>query len=82
MRRGKGLDGGADVFVATDFYSGLRAAYIAPDKSADSTTMALRMFAGNRTIHKLYAEGLGNQQGPEDPLDHASGESTRRASNQ
>ena len=32
----KGLDGSSDAFVATDLYAGLRAAYLAPDKSADS----------------------------------------------
>ena len=52
---GKGLDGGVDAVVITDIFSGLRAAYPAPDKSADSTTMAIRTFAGTRVIHKLYA---------------------------
>ena len=50
---GKGLDGGVDAFVVTDIFSGLRAAYPSPDKSADSTTMAIRAFAGERKIHKL-----------------------------
>ena len=48
---GKGLDGGVDAFVIMDIYSRLRAAYPAPDKSADSTTMAIRTFAGKRHIH-------------------------------
>ena len=39
---GNGLDGGVDAFFITDIYSGLRAAYPAPDKSADSTTIAIR----------------------------------------
>jgi hypothetical protein len=45
---GKGLDGGVYAFVIMDIYSGLRAAYPAPGKSADSTTMAIRTFAGKR----------------------------------
>ena len=56
---GQGLDSGADAFVATGVYTGLRAAYFAPDKSVDSTTMALRTFAGDRKIHKLYADRSG-----------------------
>ena len=56
---GKGLDGGVDAFVIMDIYSGLRAAYPAPDKSADSTTMAIRTFAGKRHIHKLYSYRSG-----------------------
>ena len=39
---GKGLDGGVDAFVITDIFSGLRAAYPAPDKSADSITMDIK----------------------------------------
>ena len=38
---GKGLDVGVDAFVVTDIFSGLRAAYPSPDKSAESTTMVL-----------------------------------------
>ena len=56
---GKGLDGGVYAFVITDIYSGLRAAFPAPDKSADSTTMTIRTFAGTRPIHKLYADRSG-----------------------
>ena len=56
---GKGLDGGVDAFVITDIFSGLRAAYPAPDKSADSTTMAIRTFVGTRMVHKLYADRSG-----------------------
>ena len=48
------MDGRQNVFIVTDIFSGLRVAYPAPDKPAESTTMALRMFAGKRTIHKLY----------------------------
>ena len=46
---------GLTLFVITDIFSGLRAAYPAPDKSANSTTMAIITFAGMRVIHKLYA---------------------------
>ena len=56
---GKGLDGGVDTFVITDIFLGLRAADPAPDKSADSTTMAIITFAGTRMIHKLYADRSG-----------------------
>ena len=56
---GKGLDGGVVAFVITDIFSGLRAAYPSPDKSADSTTIAIRAFAGDRKIHKLYADRSG-----------------------
>ena len=56
---GKGLDGGVDGFVIMDIYSGLRGAYPAPDKSAESTTIAIRTFVGTRPIHKLYADRSG-----------------------
>ena len=56
---GKGIDGSADAFIVTDLYSGLRAAYPAPDKSADSITMALRMFIGSRKVHKLDGDRSG-----------------------
>ena len=56
---GKGVGGGQDVFIVTDLFSGLRVAYPALAKTAQSTTIARRMFAGRRTIHKLYVERLG-----------------------
>ena len=34
-------------------------AYPLPDKLAESTTMALRQFAGTRSIHKLYSDRSG-----------------------
>ena len=40
---GKGLDGIIGMFIVTDLYYGLRVAHIDPDKSAESTTMALRI---------------------------------------
>ena len=40
-------------------YLGLRAAYPTPDKSVDTTTMAIRTFAGDRKIDKLYADRSG-----------------------
>ena len=43
----------------TDFYSGLRVAYPAPDNTAEPTTMALRNFVGKRIIHKLHADRSG-----------------------
>ena len=55
----KGLDGSADAFVVTGRYSGLRVAYPLPDKLAESTTMALRQFVGNRSIEKLYSDRSG-----------------------
>ena len=61
---GRGLDANADAFVITDVYSGLRAAYPTPDKSVDTTTMAIRTFAGDRTIHKLYADRSGEISRP------------------
>ena len=56
----KGVDGNADVFVITDILSGLRVAYSLLDKtSVESTTMAIRMFAGKRIIHKIYSDWSG-----------------------
>ena len=43
----KGLVGSMDAFTVTDLYSGLRAAYLAPDKSDESISMALQMLAGS-----------------------------------
>ncbi|MFM7979837.1 MAG: hypothetical protein ACKPKO_11020, partial [Candidatus Fonsibacter sp.] len=39
-----GIEGGKDVLVMRDAYSGLKAAYPMPDKSADSTMMAIQHF--------------------------------------
>ena len=55
----KGIDGSQDVFIATDIYSGLRVAYPAPDKTAESTDMALRSSVGSRIIRKMYADRSG-----------------------
>ena len=56
---GNGIDGSQDVFIGTDIYSGLRVAYPTPDKTAESTTVALRNFVGKRIMHKLYADRSG-----------------------
>ncbi|MFM7990532.1 MAG: hypothetical protein ACKPKO_65555, partial [Candidatus Fonsibacter sp.] len=55
----QGIAGSHDVFVITDIFSGLRVAYPLLDKSAGSTTMAIRMFAGKRMVHKLYSDRSG-----------------------
>ena len=53
---GKGLNRSVDAFVVADLYSGLRVAFPSPDKSAESTTMAMRTFYGSREMRKLYVE--------------------------
>ena len=55
----RGIEGNRVVFVNMDITSGLRVAYPLPDKSAESTTMAIRMFAGKRMLHKLYSDRSG-----------------------
>ncbi|MFM7988357.1 MAG: hypothetical protein ACKPKO_54500 [Candidatus Fonsibacter sp.] len=40
----------------------MKVAYPLSDKSAESTTMEIRMFAGKRMIHKLYSERSGEIQ--------------------
>ena len=56
---GKEWDGSAIAFVITDIFSRLQAASPLPDKSAESTMMVVRTFAGSRLIHKLYADRSG-----------------------
>ena len=48
-----------DAFIVTDLLSHLRVACPAPDQSAESTTMALRTFAGSRKIHISYVDRSG-----------------------
>ncbi|MFM7980775.1 MAG: hypothetical protein ACKPKO_15790 [Candidatus Fonsibacter sp.] len=48
-----GVEGGKDVFVMKDAYSGLQAAYPMPDKSADSTKMAIQHFKILREIERI-----------------------------
>ncbi|MFM7983421.1 MAG: hypothetical protein ACKPKO_29265, partial [Candidatus Fonsibacter sp.] len=51
-----GIEGGKDVLVMMDAYSGLKVAYPMPDKSADSTMMAIQQFKGNREISRFYSD--------------------------
>ncbi|MFM7983686.1 MAG: hypothetical protein ACKPKO_30615, partial [Candidatus Fonsibacter sp.] len=43
-----GIEGGRDVLVMKDAYSGLKAAYPMPDKTADSTMLAIQHFKGKQ----------------------------------
>ncbi|MFM7987884.1 MAG: hypothetical protein ACKPKO_52085, partial [Candidatus Fonsibacter sp.] len=54
-----GIEGGNDVLVMKDAYSGLKVAYPMPDKSADSTRMAIQHFKGNREIYRFYSDCSG-----------------------
>ncbi|MFM7979920.1 MAG: hypothetical protein ACKPKO_11450, partial [Candidatus Fonsibacter sp.] len=54
-----GIEGGKDVLVMKDAYSGLKAAYLMPDKSADSAKMAIHHFKGNREISRFYSDRSG-----------------------
>ncbi|MFM7982090.1 MAG: hypothetical protein ACKPKO_22505, partial [Candidatus Fonsibacter sp.] len=54
-----GIEEGNDVLVMRDAYSGLKAAYPMPDKTADSTMMAIQHFKGNREISRFYSDRSG-----------------------
>ncbi|MFM7978774.1 MAG: hypothetical protein ACKPKO_05610, partial [Candidatus Fonsibacter sp.] len=54
-----GIEGGKDVLVMRDAYSGLKAAYPMPDKTAASTMMAIQHFRGNRDISRFYSDRSG-----------------------
>ncbi|MFM7979574.1 MAG: hypothetical protein ACKPKO_09685 [Candidatus Fonsibacter sp.] len=45
--------------VLMDAFSGLKAAYPMPDKSADSTLMAIKLFKGDREISRFYSDRSG-----------------------
>ena len=47
------------LFIVTDVFLWIEIACPTPDKTVESTTMALRTFAGKRIIHKLYAYSSG-----------------------
>ncbi|MFM7987515.1 MAG: hypothetical protein ACKPKO_50200, partial [Candidatus Fonsibacter sp.] len=53
-----GIEGGKDVLVMKAAYSGLKAAYPMPDKTADSTMMAVQHFKGNREISRFFFRPL------------------------
>ena len=54
-----GMNGGRDMMVLKDAFSGLKAAYPMPDKSADSTMMAIKLFKGDREISRFYSDRSG-----------------------
>ncbi|MFM7981923.1 MAG: hypothetical protein ACKPKO_21645, partial [Candidatus Fonsibacter sp.] len=54
-----GMGGSKDVMVLMDAFSGLKVAYLVPDKSADSTLMAIKPFKGNREISRYYTDRSG-----------------------
>ena len=54
-----GVTGDKDAFTVLDVYSGLRAMYATPDKTAEETAKAIRLFAGDRRIMRFYSDKSG-----------------------
>ena len=54
-----GLDGNRDTLVIKDAFSQFRSAYPMPDRSADSTMVAIEHFKGERNIERFYSDRSG-----------------------
>ena len=50
--------GNNDLFIK-DLCSGVKAAYIMPDKSGESTMEAIRRLTSDRQVARLYSDRLG-----------------------
>ena len=54
-----GVDGSRDILVIKDAYSGIKSAYPMPEKTADSTSDAIKHVEGDRAVDRLYSDRSG-----------------------